>query len=223
MKLTECLKIQPGITAVIGGGGKTTLLRTLGEELARQHTVLLCTTTKIFPFAGIPWTESLEELDELRKEHSLLCMGTLLPESGKLTAPQVPFLQLMKRFAYVLIEADGSAKRPLKAHASHEPVIPEETNQVICVVGASGFGRPVSEAVHRPELYAEIAGVSVTDPATPETEAAVLLAEKLHHRVYINQVESEADMAHARMLSTQLHCPVVAGSLQKGEYTVCSY
>ena len=34
MALSELLDIQPGVTAVIGGGGKTTLLRTLGEELA---------------------------------------------------------------------------------------------------------------------------------------------------------------------------------------------
>ena len=50
MELAELLDIRPGVTAVIGGGGKTTLLRTLGEELSRTHTVLLCTTTKIFPF-----------------------------------------------------------------------------------------------------------------------------------------------------------------------------
>ena len=54
VKLAELLTIRPGVTAVIGGGGKTTLLRTLGEELAGQHTVLLCTTTKIFPFPDLP-------------------------------------------------------------------------------------------------------------------------------------------------------------------------
>jgi len=49
------LGIRPGVTAVIGGGGKTTLLRTLGTELAADGArVLLCTTTKIFPFDGLP-------------------------------------------------------------------------------------------------------------------------------------------------------------------------
>ena len=37
MTLSQLLDIRPGVTAVIGGGGKTTLLRTLGEELAGQH------------------------------------------------------------------------------------------------------------------------------------------------------------------------------------------
>ena len=41
MELAELLDIRPGVTAVIGGGGKTTLLRILGEELAGRHTVLL--------------------------------------------------------------------------------------------------------------------------------------------------------------------------------------
>ena len=55
MVWTQALEIVPGVTAVIGGGGKTTLLRTLGGELAAAgHAVLLCTTTKIFPFPGIP-------------------------------------------------------------------------------------------------------------------------------------------------------------------------
>ena len=34
MALRELLNIQPGVTAVIGSGGKTTLLRLLGAELA---------------------------------------------------------------------------------------------------------------------------------------------------------------------------------------------
>ena len=54
MTLSQLLDIRPGVTAVIGGGGKTTLLRTLGEELAGQHPVLLCTTTKILPFSDLP-------------------------------------------------------------------------------------------------------------------------------------------------------------------------
>ena len=34
--LAELLELRPGVTAVIGGGGKTTLLRTLGGELSRD-------------------------------------------------------------------------------------------------------------------------------------------------------------------------------------------
>lgn len=76
MTLSQLLDIRPGVTAVIGGGGKTTLLRTLGEELAGQHPVLLCTTTKILPFSDLPCARTAAELDELRRAHQLLCAGT---------------------------------------------------------------------------------------------------------------------------------------------------
>lgn len=221
--LKTMLEIRCGVTAVIGGGGKTTLLRTLGEELARYHSVLLCTTTKIMPFAGIPWAETAEELDCLRRQHHLLCAGTLLPDSGKLTAPQIPMAQLELWFDYVLVEADGSAQRPLKAHADHEPVIPAEANQTICVVGASGFGRTIAEAAHRPERYAALAKTAVGALATPETEAAVLLAERLYDRIFVNQVETAERLEYAQALAKRLTCPVLAGSLWKGEYVVCSY
>ena len=140
MKLSELLDIQPGITAIIGGGGKTTLLQTLGRELAGAHSVLLTTTTKIMPFADIIWADTLEQLKELKLTHSLLCAGRLIEETGKLTAPDIPFSGLLEQFEYILVEADGAARKPIKAHASHEPVIPEEANQVICVGGSAGFG-----------------------------------------------------------------------------------
>ena len=222
MELAKLLDMHPGVTAAIGGGGKTTLLRTLGEELAEESRVLLCTTTKIFPFHDLPCAMTAEELNSLRRELRLMCAGTPVPGTEKLTAPPVPMAELAAWFDYVLVEADGSAQRPFKAHASHEPVIPAEASQVICVVGASGFGKPIREATHRPELYAQLAGVSVEDPVAPETEAAVLQAEGLHHRIYVNQVETRQDLAAAEALAALLDCPVLAGSLHRREYFTCS-
>ena len=222
MELAKLLDMHPGVTAVIGGGGKTTLLRTLGEELAEESRVLLCTTTKIFPFHDLPCAMTAEELNSLRREHRLLCAGVPVPGTGKLTTPPVAMAELAAWFDYVLVEADGSAQRPFKAHAPHEPVIPAEATQVICVVGASGFGSPVAEAAHRPELYARLAGVSVENTVTPETEAAVLRAESLHHRIYVNQVEAPPALAASKALAALLDCPVLAGSLHRREYFVCS-
>ena len=54
--LASALRIEPGITAIIGSGGKSTLLKTLGLELMRAGgRVLLCTTTHMLPVAGVPW------------------------------------------------------------------------------------------------------------------------------------------------------------------------
>ena len=221
MTISGLLDIRPGVTAVIGGGGKTTLLRTLGAELARTRTVLLCATTKFYPFPDLPCACSAAELERLRRSDRLLCAGTEVPGTGKLTAPETPIAALAEMFDYVLVEADGAARRPLKAHAPHEPVVPPEANQTICVVGASGFRRPIAETVHRPERSSLMAGVPVTAEATPETEAAVLRAEGFHTRIYVNQVETPWDLADAKALAALLDCPVLAGSLRRKEYFPC--
>ena len=224
MVLSELLKIRPGITAVIGGGGKTTLLRTLGEELARAGaSVLLCTTTKIYPFQGVLFARTMEELDEMRKKSSFLCTGLPIPGTEKITAPEAAFSELVDRFDYILVEADGSAQLPLKAHEAHEPVVPPEANQIILVLGASGVDRPIREAAHRPELYAQRAGVTVEDSATPERIAKVINSESLHTRVLINQAETPEIQEKARKLGALLGGSVVIGSLQRGEYMLCSY
>lgn len=215
---SEALEIRPGVTAVIGGGGKTSLLRVLGEELSQQASVLLCTTTKIRPFSGIPTVHTARELDLF--EGGLLCMGTPL-EGGKLTAPCIPMKELASRFDYVLVEADGSAGRPMKAHASHEPVIPLESRSVILVVGASGFGRPVLEAAHRPERYAALAGVEEGESVTPAAAARVILHEALHERIFVNQAETALDAA--KRFAAMVDCPVLLGSIEKGEIYPCLF
>ena len=222
--LSELLKIQPGVTAVIGGGGKTTLLRTLGEELSNAGaSVLLCTTTKMYPYQDVHFVQTEKEIHDARKRHLLLCAGTLLPETGKITAPQVPFSVLIALFDYILVEADGSAQLPLKAHGAHEPVVPPEANQVILVLGASGIDRPICEAAHRPDLYAQRCGAGISDDATPERIARVIHSEKLHTRVLINQVDDLEQAEKARRLAALLDCSTVIGSLQRGEYMLCSY
>ena len=219
MELSSLLEISPGVTAVIGGGGKTTLLWTLGQELSGNgHCVLLYTTTKILPFPDIPCAKSLAELEELRERHRLLCAGTMLPETGKLTAMDAPMERLASGFDYVLVEADGAARRPLKAHAAHEPVIPAEANQTICLVGVSGFGKPIREAAHRPERFAALAGVEVKENATPENTVRVLLAEALADRYLFNQADTPERWEWARRCGECLPWPWAGSSLKNGVY-----
>ena len=220
MALADLLAVGPGVTAVIGGGGKTTLLAVLGRELAAKGRVVLCTTTKIFPFPNLPCARTAEELEALAGQR-LVCTGTVIPETGKLTAPPVPISALKREFDYVLVEADGAAHRPLKAHAPHEPVIPPEASNVILVVGASGFGQPISQAAHRPERYAALAGAGLEDLVTPELAAAVIRAEGLHDRVYLNQAETLSRPTDAKTFAQCTGGPVLAGGLQREEYFVC--
>ena len=141
------------------------------------------------------------------------------PETGKLSAPAEPLGELAQRFNYVLAEADGSKRLPLKAHAAWEPVIPSGTANIVWIVGASGLGKPINEAVHRPELFCERCGCETTDIATPERVAQVLNAEMQALRlctahVILNQVDALSDPAMAARFEAALGRPVVATSLQ---------
>lgn len=237
--LASALRIEPGITAIIGSGGKSTLLKTLGLELMRAGgRVLLCTTTYMLPVAGVPWDGSNRRLDAAPWKPGALhapgctceacaglvrgsiCQaGVLDPETGKLSAPAEPLDQLAQRFDYVLAEADGSKRLPLKAHAAWEPAIPAATANVVWVVGASGLGKPVAKVVHRPELFCELCGCELTDIATPERVARMLNAELQAlgldaAHVMLNQVDTLADPTMADCFEAALGRPLIATSLQ---------
>ena len=237
--LASALKIEPGITAIIGSGGKSTLLRALGLELMRAGSrVLLCTTTHMFPVAGVPWDGSSRRLDAAPwkpgalhtpgctceacaglARGSICQAGVLDPETGKLSSPAEPLDQLAQRFDYVLAEADGSKRLPLKAHAAWEPVIPTGTANVVWVVGASGLGKPVDEVVHRPELFCERCGCKPADIATPERVAQTLNAELRaldlnNARIVLNQVDTLADPTTADRFQATLNRPIIATSLK---------
>lgn len=109
---------------------------------------------------------------------------------------------------------------PLKAHASHEPVIPEEAQRVIMVIGIDGVGKTIRETCHRSALYAQFAGVDEETVVTPQLAARVVNAEGYGDRVYINKVESAADYEAAQAMANEFSCPVIAGSLHQGVY-VC--
>ena len=220
----EALGVRKGVTAVIGGGGKTTLLRTLGEELARSGArVILATTTKFLPFPGIETVPGGErEIAEALGRAPLVCAAAPWGESGKLAESPVPMARLAALADYVLVEADGSAGLPLKAHAPHEPVIPAEAARTILVVGASGFGRPIREAAHRPERYAQLAECDIETAVTPEIAARVLRAEGLGDLVLANQAETPEAREMARKMAESLPLPVWAGSLRRGEIVCVS-
>ena len=218
MYFSKLLGLCPGVTAVIGSGGKTGLLRRLAEEL--PGTVLLCTTTHIRPFEEYPLltAPAPEDIRKALTVHRILCVGTPC-EDGKLTAPALSVETLASLADYVLAEADGSRRLPLKAHDAHEPVIPAVSRQVICVAGASGFGRPIRESVHRPERFRALTGAAASDPAAPEQAAKAILAERLCDIVFLNQIDTEAQRPLADRFAAALNgsgIRVAAGSLWSG-------
>ena len=217
MQIAPLLHVGRGVTAIIGGGGKTTLMETLAGELSKKGKVIITTTTHI---CRPKQYETLLDADEAAVSAALERAGSVCvasrAESGKLCAPWLSMGTLAQLADFVLVEADGAKRLPLKAHAPHEPVIPPEANQTILVVGASGFGRPMRESVHRAPIAAQALGVSEETVVTPELWAKFLNLEALHTRVLVNQAENEPERQTAGALAAGLSCPVCMAALQKG-------
>ena len=184
------------LISVIGSGGKTTLLRYLSRRLT--GTVILTTSTRIYPFPEIPLVtvDSERVLRTTLAENRVVCLGTPL-ENGKLTAPALGFEALKDMADHVLVEADGAAGHPLKAHRPWEPVIPACSDLTVCVVGASGLDQPASRVCHCPELFCELAGIAPYEPVGEAHIAAILNRENLSDWVLVNQTDALADPARA--------------------------
>ena len=216
MELWKLLDIRPGLTAVIGSGGKTSLLRVLAQELSRRGSVLLATTTHIMRPDWCPFAETEAALRAAFARSPIACAGAFTPE-GKLTAPDFPGWQAAADF--VLVEADGSRRLPAKAHAPWEPVLPPERRRTVCVFGASALGKPIRDAAHRPELYAPLAAASQDAVITPVMAARVLAAEGGFDVLFINQADVlTGAAAQLRPFADVLPCPVVYGSLARGAW-----
>ena len=169
-KLADSL---PGRTAIIGGGGKTTLMLALAKELAgRKHSVLLTTTTHLaWPapkFCTMISPKSAEELNRAAAPGWIVLAG--YPSSEKRMVGLSPELFAQADYDYVLCEADGSHRLPLKVHRDGEPVIPDGTGLVIQVAGLSALGKTAGETVHRYPLL----GLSPEEVVTPPLIARIL-------------------------------------------------
>ena len=195
------------LISVIGSGGKTTFLRYLSLRL--PGTVILTTSTHIWPFPDIPLIDAasagreqiLSAVRSVLARDRVVCLGKSEP-SSKLADPssEISFEDLRAVADHVLVEADGAAGRPLKAHRPWEPVIPPCSDLTVCLVGASGLGKPVSEACHCPELFAALAGITPDTLVSEEHIAAVLNREALADCYLVNQTDVLPDAEGARLL-----------------------
>ena len=91
MNLSEALQIRPGVTAIIGGGGKTTLMERLAHELSGKARVIVCTTTHIYPEKTMPCLVSpaQAEIAAALEKSPCICVGAW-SENGKFGPPELP-------------------------------------------------------------------------------------------------------------------------------------
>jgi molybdenum cofactor cytidylyltransferase len=165
------------IVAFVGAGGKTTAIFQLARELksaARNiHRKIIITATSHLGVWQIPLAdhhlviESPDDIDELPDDVTLIT-GAI---DGDRTLPiNTITLSWLREYSKqrnipLLIEADGSRGRPLKAPADHEPPIPDFVNTVIVVAGLSALGKPLTEdSVFRAELFKQLSTSLLSQP-----------------------------------------------------------
>ncbi len=178
-----------GVISLVGAGGKTSLMFRLAHELAALgQTVLTTTTTKIqrptpeqsrHVIISDSATSILKKAEGILRlsAHMSATAGSLSFQDKLIGFPPgaIPVLWKSGLFSWIIVEADGAARRPLKAPAGHEPVVPECTNIVIGVLGLSALGKSLEEHnVFRPELVARISGLKLGMKIEADTLSAVL-------------------------------------------------
>lgn len=143
------------VIAVCGSGGKTTLVKNLAAKYANENKKVCITTTTHM------WHD--DDVKESLILGAELCGATKI-ENGKvyyisncnfekeMLTPlnATDYESICEKFDYVIIEADGSRSMPLKIpKAKCEPVIPDNVNEIIIVVGMESIGREIGAVCHR--------------------------------------------------------------------------
>jgi len=172
-EIRQLLELKDDLAiALAGAGGKTSLMRYLAHHL--PHPVVCTTSTKLsldeaaFFDRHITWEDERSALpDLLAATGNVLVTGFSIELEGKkkLNGLSNEQMILLKQICFekqlpLIIEADGSKRRPLKAPADWEPVIPDFTDLVIVVVGLAGLMKPLNEEnVFRSQVFAQLTGV----------------------------------------------------------------
>ena len=235
------------LISLVGAGGKTSLMFALAGELALAgQRVLVTTTTHIFRPAGeVVLEPDPAALAETLAGRPLPGESLVLAKGEKPTSygaklfghePEViDSLWLDQTAEYVLVEADGSKRRPLKAPRKHEPVIPAQTTAVAGLIGMSALGQKADEeTVFGFREFVELTGLEPGEVVRPEHAAALIIHPRGLFKsappeanlvVFLNQAEAEesrlAGLEIIRILGQErFRGRVVLGSLQKGLFEV---
>ena len=225
MKLCELLKIKKGITSVIGGGGKTTLLHLLADELKVSGSVIITTTTHIMKsdfFHNVIVDESNADLSYIKNQlekHRCICVGSIF-KGDKLKEPLLSIDDLCEICDYVLVEADGSRHLPLKAHLEHEPVILNNSTKTVLTLGIDALGKKLEDVTHRAQRACDVLSCGITDIVTADMISRLVNFEGLADIVLINKCDNDKLKKEAEKLSRLVDKDCIVASLVKGEWYV---
>jgi probable selenium-dependent hydroxylase accessory protein YqeC len=220
MLFSKALPLAPGtVVSVIGGGGKTGLIELWEGELFEAGVKAITTFTTRLERNRLPelrkvraktFGEALGAVYGAKKgERLLLCGPKRDEENGEISEAEgdkiwsIPVSWLDRLVMESggeltwLIEADGSAGRPIKIHREWEPVLPTGPSFVVLVMGLSALVRPWTECVHKPEGLGRYLEPPAGDrPLRPE-EIAKFAAKAYQGlnvgAIFLNQEDALAD------------------------------
>lgn len=226
--LREAFDIRRGeVISLVGGGGKTTLMFALAYELAlRGEAVITTTTTRIFePSVSETFLilepdeeKTLASLHKVLEKHRHITLATerFLPE-GKLKGVRPEFVTVLaelKQVSYVIVEADGAARKPLKAPNDNEPVIPQNTSLVIPIVGIDALGSKLARKnVFRPEIISRLTGLPIGAVVSADAVATlmthpegIIKGSPAHARIVplINKMDLDKGLSKSEGLASKI-------------------
>jgi len=180
MDLIHALRLdaQPPSNLLIsfaGAGGKTTAMFQLAHQLIKGNQRVLVTATS---HLGIRQTEYAnhhileDDLQIIPDTGVILITGQIEGERTRPVSDNTLYWLRANSYSQnipLLIEADGSRQKSLKAPNQHEPPIPDFSNLVIYVVGLSAIGKGLNdENVHRSKIFSVITETNTDNTITPE-------------------------------------------------------
>lgn len=173
------LKEKGHCIALVGAGGKTTLMYYLAQQFCRRgYKTAVTTTTHIFRPEQGAMCHTLMECRARWDRQEYAVLGREV-DNGKLGAPEKEQLQqLLEQADQLLVEADGAKRMACKVPAAHEPVIPPQADIVIGVVGLDVLGQSIRAACFRPAETAALLGCDVDHRLTPADLVTILQSEK---------------------------------------------
>jgi molybdenum cofactor cytidylyltransferase len=225
------------VVCAVGGGGKTALLERLAREYEQEgRRVVLTTTTRVLAPAAegrpLVTAPSLEGLLRLLADAPMRSpvVGSGLGEGGKVlpVAPEwVPALRDLGWVAAVLVEADGAARRPLKAPAPWEPVLPAAASLVVAMAGLEAQDLTLDPRhVHRPERLALLLGVAPGSRISPPAVLRALvegygpaLPPAARLVVYLNKADKRRPEPALVQAAAAGATEVWSGSVRRGEHS----
>lgn len=181
---------KKNVISFVGAGGKTTTMFEIAKEMkSLGKKVLVTTTTKLFfpnknQYDCIIISKDYDEIISTviffsGKIITVICNEIIYTNEyenksfKKIKGIEKDWISRFYNediFDAILVEADGAKGKLVKAPAIFEPVIPKETNIVVGIIGFGCYGKPINqEWVHRPELFAKIAGKSLGDAIDSES------------------------------------------------------